>query len=54
MKAVYDALDIRRITEQQISTRFERAISILDSLSVGSEAVAEMRSFALSLIGRTK
>ena len=54
VKAVYDALDIRHITEQQISTRFERAISILDSLSVGTEAVAEMRSFALSLIGRTK
>ena len=54
VKAVYDALDIRRITEQQISTRFERAISILDSLSVGEEAVSEMRSFALSLIGRTK
>ncbi len=54
VKAVYDALDIKRITEQQISTRFERAISILDSLSVGAEAVAEMRSFALSLIGRTK
>ncbi|MBO5875020.1 MAG: polyprenyl synthetase family protein [Alistipes sp.] len=54
VKAVYDALDIRRITEQQISTRFERAISILDSLSVGAEAVAEMRAFALSLIGRTK
>ena len=54
VKEVYDALDIRRITEQQISTRFERAISILDSLSVGAEAVAEMRAFALSLIGRTK
>ncbi len=54
VKAIYDLLDIRRITEQQISTRFERAISILDSLSVGAEAVAEMRSFALSLIGRTK
>ena len=54
VKAVYDALDIRRMTEQQISTRFERAISILDSLSVGAEAVAEMREFALSLIGRTK
>ena len=54
VKAVYDALDIRRMTEQQISTRFERAISILDSLSVGTEAVAEMREFALSLIGRTK
>jgi geranylgeranyl diphosphate synthase type II len=54
VKAVYDALDIRRITEQQISTRFERAISILDSLSVGETAVAEMREFALSLIGRTK
>ena len=53
-QAVYDALDIRRITEQQISTRFERAISILDSLSVGETAVAEMREFALSLIGRTK
>ena len=54
VKALYDALDIRRMTEQQISTRFERAISILDSLSVGAEAVAEMRNFALSLIGRTK
>lgn len=54
VKSLYDALDIRRITEQQISTRFERAISILDSLSVGADAVAEMRAFALSLIGRTK
>lgn len=54
VKAVYDALDVRHITEQQISTRFERAISILDSLSVGTEAVTEMREFALSLIGRTK
>ena len=54
VKAVYDRLDIPRITEQHISTRFERALTILDTLSVGREAVAEMRDFATSLIGRTK
>ncbi len=54
VKAVYDRLDIPRITEQNISTRFERALTILDTLSVGKEAVGNMRDFATSLIGRTK
>ncbi len=34
VKAVYDRLEVPRLTEQQISLRFERALSILDTLSV--------------------
>ena len=54
VKEVYDRLDIPRITEQQISVRIERAISILDTLSVPAENTENIRAFALSLIGRTK
>lgn len=54
IKGVYDRLDIPRQTEQQISTRFERALSQLDTLSADAEATAGLAEFAKSLIGRTK
>jgi len=54
VKAVYDRLDIPRLTEQQISLRFERALSMLDTLSVGPERTLRMREFAEGLIGRKK
>ena len=34
VKSIYDRLDVPRLTEQQIQLRFERALSILDTLSV--------------------
>ena len=52
VKAIYDRLDIPRLTEQQISLRFERALSILDTLSVGPEQTRQMREYAAGLMGR--
>jgi hypothetical protein len=40
--------------EQQINHRFERALNILDTLSVQSEGTARLREYAGSLIGRNK
>ena len=47
IKAVYDRLDIPRLTEQQISLRFERALGILDTLSVEKSRTERMREYAL-------
>ena len=52
MKAVYDRLEVPRLTEQQISLRFERALSILDTLSVEPVRTKRMRDYAASLMGR--
>lgn len=52
VKAIYDRLDIPRLTEQQISLRFERALAILDTLSAGPERTKRMRDFAAGLMGR--
>lgn len=54
VKALYDKLDVRHATEQQIELRFERALAILDTLSVGSERTAHLREFARNLMGRKK
>lgn len=54
VKGVYDSLEIARLAEQQISSRFERALALLDTLSVGGEAASELKKFAQSLVGRTK
>lgn len=52
VKAVYDRLDIPRLTEQQIDLRFDRALAILDSLSAATERTLRIREFAQSLMGR--
>ncbi len=54
VKALYDALDIPRLTEQQIEIRFERALAQLDNLSVPAERIASLRAYAESLMGRQK
>ena len=54
VKEIYDRLEIRRITEQQISSRFERALAALETVSVGRQATECLRGFAMSLMGRTK
>lgn len=54
VKALYDKLDVRHVTEQQIELRFERALAVLDTLSVGSERTAYLREFARNLMGRKK
>lgn len=52
VRAVYDQLDVPRLTEQQISLKFERALAILDTLSVGKARTQLMREYAESLIDR--
>ena len=54
VRAVYDKLDIPRLTEQQISLRFERALSQLTTLDLPAERTAGLREFAESLMGRKK
>ena len=54
VKAVYDKYDIPRVINQQISLRFERALSILDSLEISAERTEHLRTFAQNLMGRKK
>lgn len=54
VKAVYDALDVPRLTEQQIELRFERALAQLDALTAPAERIASLRRYAESLMGRQK
>ena len=52
VKEIYDRLDIPRLTEQQISLRFERALAQLDTLTANPERTRQMRDFAAGLMGR--
>ena len=54
VKALYDKLEVKRATEQQIDQRFERTLGILDSLSIGAERTVHLAEFARNLIGRKK
>lgn len=54
VKAVYDKYEEPRTINQQISLRFERAISILDSLEIPRERTEHLRLFARNLVGRKK
>lgn len=54
VRALYDRLEIPRLTEQQISLRFERALSTLSTLELPEERLAGLREFAESLMGRRK
>ena len=52
IRTLYDRLDVPRLTEQQIQLRFERALSILDTLSVAPSRTQRMRDYAMSLMDR--
>ena len=54
IKALYDKLDVKRFTEQQIEIRFERALSVLDTLSIAGERTKHLEEFARNLMGRKK
>ena len=54
VKAVYDKYNIPHLINQQISTRFERALSILGTLSITHERTEHLRVFAQNLMGRKK
>jgi len=54
VKEVYDRLNVPRLTEQQISLRFEKALAVLDTLGLPAERTAGLREFAEGLMGRKK
>ncbi len=54
VKAVYDRYDIPRLTEQQISVRFDRALALLDTLTTDPQRVRQLKEFSKSLMGRKK
>jgi len=52
IKALYEELGVPERVEQQIASRFSKALSILDTLEVEAERTAELRHYAENLIGR--
>lgn len=54
IKALYEKLEVRYVAEQQIELRFERALSILNTLSIDEARTATLREFARNLMGRKK
>lgn len=52
IKALYEELGVPERVEQQISQKFQRALSILDNLDVAQERTVELRKYAENLIGR--
>ena len=54
IKALYDELEVKHVAEQQIELRFERALSVLDTLSISDEKIQPLREFARNLMGRKK
>ncbi len=52
VKAVYDRYDSPRMTEQQISLRFDRALAVLDTLSVDAAQTTQLRAYSAGLMGR--
>ena len=54
VKDLYVKLDVKRVAEQQIELRFERALAVLDTLSIAGERTESLREFARNLMGRKK
>ena len=52
IKALYEELGVPARVEQQISQKFQKALSILELLAVPQERTAELRKYAENLIGR--
>ena len=54
VKEVFRSLGVERMAEQQISLRFDRALGILDTLSIPAERTEGLKEFACNLMGRKK
>lgn len=52
IKALYDELGVPERVEQQIAQKFQKALSILDTLEAPQERTIELRRYAESLVGR--
>ena len=54
VKEIYRSLGVERMAEQQISLRFDRALGILDTLSIPAERTEGLKEFACNLMGRKR
>ncbi len=54
VKEIYARLDVRALTEQQISVKFEHSLAILDTLEVDPVRTQPLRTYAAGLMGRRK
>ena len=54
MIAIYDELDIKTLTENEINTRFDKALAALDSIDVAAERLEPMKDVARSLLNRKR
>ncbi|MBR4995648.1 MAG: polyprenyl synthetase family protein [Alistipes sp.] len=54
VKAVYDKYDVPHTILRMISSRFERAVAILDTLDINKERTAHLQVFADNLMDRKK
>ncbi len=52
IKALYDELGVPERVEQQIAQKFQKALSILDTLEAPKERTIELRRYAENLVGR--
>lgn len=52
IKALYDELGVPERVEQQIAQKFQKALSILDTLEAPQERTIELRRYAENLVGR--
>ena len=52
IKNLYDELGVPARVEHQIAQKFQKAIGVLDNLSVASERTVELRKYAENLVGR--
>ena len=52
IKALYDSLGVPGRVEQQIAQKFQKALSILDTLDIPQERTVELRRYAENLVGR--
>ena len=52
IKTLYEELGVPERVEQQISQKFQKALSILDTLEVPQERTVELRHYAENLVGR--
>lgn len=52
VRAIYDAVGIRRVCEEKIESLFAQVLSSLDTLSVDADLTGPLRDFAHHLMGR--
>jgi len=52
VRAIYDAVGIRKVCEQKIEALFDEALSCLSTVAVSAEAAAPLREFAHQLLNR--